>query len=336
MARNIIFSSDKTAIGVNITNYGQQPFTLTARKEVIVSAGVYNSPQLLMVSGVGPKQTLDKFSIPIVSDLPGVGQNMWDSCAINGPVYEVDAVSYTSFKDPDKMAQAVETYYQSKSGPLTNIGLDIGAYEKLPDSIRANLSPQAQKDLATFPADWPEAEYMLEGVEALALSNIDPNASYATINCFITTTFSRGNMTIQSASNLDAPIIDPNWLRNPTEQELAVHVFKRAREAWKAVAISIGEEVFPGANVTSDADLLESIKKNLVPTHHGTASCAMGKGSNPDAVVDSKARVFGVENLRVIDSSSMPFTPPGHSMAPTYAHAEKLVQDVLDAYSASV
>ncbi|KAJ6090321.1 hypothetical protein N7486_009136 [Penicillium sp. IBT 16267x] len=122
-------------------------------------------------------------------------------------------------------------------------------------------------------------------------------------------TTSLGNMTISSASNLDAPIINPNWLRTTTDQELAVLAIRRAREAWKAIAIRVGEEVFPGANVTSDADLLKVIEENLVPTHHGTASCAMGKKGDPAAVVDSRARVFGVKNLRVIDSSSMPFMP---------------------------
>jgi len=274
MARNIIFDN-KTAVGVNITNYGVQPFTLAARKEVIVSAGVYNSPQLLMVSGIGPQETLDKFNIPVVVNSEGVGQNMWDSCAINGPVFEIDAVSFTSWQQPELMEQAIQTYINTTSGPLTNIGLDIGAYEKLPAAYRANLSSVTQATLAQFPSDWPEAEYMLEGVEALALSNINPNGSYATINCFITTTTSRGNMTIQSASNLDPPIINPNWLRSTVEQELAVQVFKRARLAWEAIPISIGPEVFPGPNVTTDAELLESIKKNLVPTHHGTASCEL-------------------------------------------------------------
>ncbi|KAJ5630887.1 uncharacterized protein N7484_010987 [Penicillium longicatenatum] len=337
MARNIVFSGTK-AVGVNITNYGEKPFILTATKEVIVSARIYNSPQLLMVSGIGPKETLEKYDIPVVADLPGVGQNTHDSCAINGPIFEIDAISYTTWQDADLMKQAVETYYKDHSGPLSNIGMDIGAYEKLPASSRANLGSSALKDLAEFPSDWPEIEYMLEGIEALSFASdsfhSSANKSYATISMMMGATTSLGNMTISSASNLDAPIINPNWLRTKTDQEVAVLAIRRAREAWKAIPIRVGEEVFPGANVTSDADLLKVIEENLVPTHHGTASCAMGKKGDPAAVVDSKARVFGVKNSRVIDSSSMPFTPPGHTMGPTYAHAEKLVQDVLDEYLA--
>ncbi|GAM42916.1 hypothetical protein TCE0_044f17314 [Talaromyces pinophilus] len=329
MARNIVFNGTQ-AVGVNITNYGQQPFTLTARKEVIVSAGLYNSPQLLMVSGIGPKETLKQFDIPVIADLP-VGKSTRDSCAINGPIYEIDAISYGTWQQPEMLAQAIETFYANNSGPMTNIGLDIGAFEKLPDSARANLSSRAQQDLAEFPSDWPELEYMLEGVEALSL-NLDQSKSYATISVMMGATTSRGNITISSASNLDPPVIQPNWLLNTTDREVALQGFKRAREAFQAIPIKVGEEIFPGTNVTSDADLLSVIEQNLVPTHHGTASCAMGKEGDPAAVVDSKARVFGVLNLRVIDSSSMPFTPPGHTMAPTYAHAEKLAQDVVDAY----
>jgi choline dehydrogenase len=89
----------------------------------------------------------------------------------------------------------------------------------------------------------------------------------------MTATTSRGNMTISSADNLDPPVIDPDWLRNSTDRDVALQAFRRAREAWKAIPISVGEEVFPGANVTSDEDLLRAIEQNLIPTHHGTASC---------------------------------------------------------------
>ena len=138
-------------------------------------------------------------------------------------------------------------------------------------------------------------------------------------------------MTISSASNLDPPVINPNWLRDPRDQEIAVQGYKRLREAWKNVP-HIGEEVFPGANVTTDAQVLRAIMSgsNIGPVHHGAASCAMGKSSDPMAVVDAWGRVYGVQGLRVVDASSLPFTPPGHTQEYVYSHAEKLVQDILD------
>jgi len=114
-----------------------------------------------------------------------------------------------------------------------------------------------------------------------------------------------------------------------------VHV-RRAWQAWQAVpdGIRIGQEVPPDGNITTDTQLLDYIKQHIAPIHHASSSCAMGKQDNPMAVVDSKARVFDVQRLRVIDSSSFPFTPPGHTQGGTYAHAEKLVEDVLNDYFA--
>lgn len=87
-----------------------------------------------------------------------------------------------------------------------------------------------------------------------------------------------------------------------------------------------------GNNVTTDAKLLDYIKQQIGPIHHASSLCAMGKSDNPVSVVDSKARMFGVQRLRVVDASSFPFTSPGHTQDITYVHAEKLIEDVLNTY----
>ncbi|KAM0428710.1 hypothetical protein ACHAQK_011532 [Fusarium lateritium] len=329
MARKILFSGSK-AVGVTVDNYGQQPFNLTARKEVIVAAGLWSTPQLLMVSGIGPKETLNKFNIPVLSNLEGVGQGTHDSAAVHGPIWEIEGISIGGWKQPDKFQQAVIEFNQFKKGPLTNGGVDVGAFEKIP---LANLSKKAQEDLAQYPDDWPEVEYIMQMTDAPAGAT---SKNYAAMTIRMVGTVSRGNMTIASASNLHAPIINPNWLLAETDKEVALYALRRARELWEHIPSRIGEEVYPGANITSDEHLLDLTYDNLDPTHHGTASCAMGKADDPLAVVDSKGRVFGVKNLRLIDSSTMPLTPPGHTMGPTYANAEKLIQDIIDAYEASL
>lgn len=331
-ARNIIFENG-TAVAVNVTNYAMRPFTISARKEVIVSAGVWHSPQLLMVSGIGPKATLDEFGIDIIKDLPGVGQNMWDSANIGGPVYEVSLPTYTFWQQPDRMADAEAQLLSNGSGPLTNIGLDVGAWDTFPD--RSNFSAGTQQALSGIPADWPLIENSLTS-SSRVLESSSSTKQYGVVGCILVAPMSRGNMTIQSASNMDPPIIDPGWLREASDQEVAVQAYRRARQAWQAIpeGIRIGEEVSPGNNVTTDAQLVDHIKQNIAPIHHASSSCAMGKQDNPMAVVDSKGRVFGVQRLRVIDSSSFPFTPPGHTQGVTYAHAEKLVDDVLNDYFA--
>lgn len=331
-ARNIIFENMK-ATGVNVTIGGLYPFTLAARKEVIVSAGVWHSPQLLMVSGIGPANTLQKFNIPVVSDLAGVGQNMWDTCAIQGPRYEIEVPEFSAqatVPQAHRMHQAVEALLANGTGPLTNEGSNVVGWYHFPESRRENLTAAARLALDKFPSDWPEVEFNL-ATSATVLSITNETMLTGTISASLIKPLSRGNMTIRSASNLDAPIINPNWLRDPVDQEVAVQAYKTARDMWQAIPVRKGEEIFPGGNVTTDAQLLETVIGQVSVIHHSSASCAMGKSDNPQAVVDSKGRVFGVQKLRVIDSSSLPFTPPGHTQGTTYAHAEKLVQDVLDA-----
>lgn len=124
LARNILFDG-KRAIGVNVTIDNRFPFTLSARKEVIVSAGVWHSPQLLMVSGIGPRATVERFSIPVVADLPGVGQNIWDSCPISGPAYVVSSPEYAAWADIPAGERAVladSLLLQNGTGPLTAQG----------------------------------------------------------------------------------------------------------------------------------------------------------------------------------------------------------------------
>lgn len=105
-----------------------------------------------MVSSIGPKAALNKFGIEVVKDLPGVGQNMWNSTNIGGPVYEVSVPGYTYWQQPGPMADAQAQLLTNVSDPLTNIGLEIGAWETFPD--RSNLSESTQQALSGIPADW--------------------------------------------------------------------------------------------------------------------------------------------------------------------------------------
>lgn len=231
------------------------------------------------------------------------------------------------------MASAESQLLANGTGPLTNIGLDVGAWQTFPD--RSNFSTATQEALSGIPAEWPLIEYALTSSSPV-LGSSNSNKQYGIIGCVLVAATSRGNMTIQSADNTDPPIIDPGWLREESDQEVAIEAYRRARQAWQAIpeGIRVGAEVSPGTNVTSDAQLLDYIKSHIGSIHHASSSCAMGKSDNPMAVVDSKGRVYGVQKLRVIDSSSFPFTPPGHTQGVTYAHAEKLVEEVLNDYFA--
>ncbi|KAI0390314.1 hypothetical protein F5Y17DRAFT_71379 [Xylariaceae sp. FL0594] len=337
-AEKILFNSNKKATGVRVKT-GLVSYTLTATKEVIVSAGAFQSPQLLMVSGIGPRDQLEEFDIPVISELPGVGQNMWDHPTF-GPSYPVDLVTLTKeARDPVYLADVALDYTTNQAGPLTNPVADFLAWEKIPGPLRAQFSPSTLAKLAQFPADWPEVEYISGNGFIGDFSNfllIQPSDGrmYASILNVLITPLSRGNVTINSASTADLPTINPAWLEDPADQELAIASYKRARQLFASSGLApivAGAEAFPGPQVQTDAQILEAIKNSVMTLWHPACTCKMGKSSDPMAVLDSKARVRGVTGLRVVDASSFPILPPGHPQSTVYMLAEKIAAEILAA-----
>lgn len=156
-AEKIIFNADKKATGVQVKT-GLMAYTLHATKEVIVSAGAFQSPQLLMVSGIGPRDQLEAYGINVISELPGVGQNMWDHPTF-GPSYPVDLITLTrEARDLVYLTEQLLAYTTTQSGPLTNPVADYLAWEKIPQSLRSGFSSATLAKLAQFPSDWPEVE----------------------------------------------------------------------------------------------------------------------------------------------------------------------------------
>jgi choline dehydrogenase len=138
---------------------------------------------------------------------------------------------------------------------------------------------------------------------------------YATILTALVAPLSRGSVTISSADAAVLPVINPGWLTSTVDQEVAVAAYKRARAAFAAPvmqSVLIGPEYYPGSAVQTDAQILAQIRKDAMTVWHASCTCAMGVSSNPAAVIDSHARVFGVKSLRVVDASSFPLLPPGH------------------------
>lgn len=343
LAERIIFDSKKTAIGVKVSTQGTYGtpsvgYVLRARKEVIVSAGAFQSPQLLMVSGIGPCDQLKKNGIPCLQDLPGVGQNMWDH-ALWGVGHRVNVQTASAgFNNPSLNAKAAEAFLVNGTGPLATFGAGYYGWEKLPEPYRSKLSEASRNALEkNFPADWPELEYLPAGayVGFRQNSSLDPvdGYNYAWINSAIVSPLSRGTVTIQSANMSTPPLINPNWLTAAPDKELAVQSIRRQREIWEYLTkqgLVIGEEVLPGANVTTDAEILDYIGKSLIEVYHAACTCKMGLSSDKTAVVNSKAQVFGTKRLRVVDASAFPLLPPGHPQATVYALAEKIAREILD------
>ncbi|KAK3312320.1 hypothetical protein B0H66DRAFT_396827 [Apodospora peruviana] len=325
-ALKILFTSGK-ATGVSVVTEGF-PYTLTAKKEVIVSAGVFHSPQLLMVSGIGPQAKLTSLGIPVISNLPGVGQNLQDQIFFAVQNGLTSASTASILADPAQQAVALQQYLNNTSGPYTSAGGYI-AFEKLPAASRANFSARTTSLLAALPADMPEIEYLAGGFPGNATAGITTTGD---LSATLLAPFSRGSVTISSLSMLDSPAIDLGWLKDAADAEVAVAAFKRLRQAWSAPGLSpvkVGLESRPGAAVQTDAQILQWIRENAIQIWHASSTNAMGMNATAGGVVDKTCKVFGVTGLRVVDISVFPFALPGHPQATVYALAEKIAADII-------
>lgn len=334
LAKKIVFNKQKKATGVQVKGAFGNTLTLSASKEIIISAGAFQSPQLLMVSGVGPADELTKHDIETVANRPGVGQNMWDH-PFFAPAYRVQVDTLT--KIATNLVYAAGQFLNGiagKSGPLTNPVADYLAWEKIPQVLRSNFTQKSQTALAEFPTDWPEAEYIsgagyIGNVSNLLSYQPKDGYQYASILGVLVAPLSRGNITLKSSNTDDLPIINPNWLDDVADQEVAIAIFKRMREAFQSNAMApviIGKEYYPGIQVQSDSEILEYVKSNVMTLWHAACTCKMGKSDDAMAVVDSQARVYGVQGLRVVDASALPFLPPGHPQS-TVCKCPRLTYD---------
>lgn len=158
------------------------------------------------------------------------------------------------------------------------------------------------------------------------------NISYGFVEVALITPRSRGNISISSSDTSVPPLINVGWLSSPTDRELAIQAVKRGRAVFNAASMQpvlVGDEVVPGPAVHTDADIEAFVLKNPQTVYHASCTCAMGMANDTMTVVDSRARVFGVRALRVVDASSFPLLVPGHPQSTIYALAEKIAADML-------
>lgn len=287
-----------------------------------------------MVSGIGPASTLSAVHVPLCADRPGVGQNLWDNI-FAGPTFPVNVITHNSLANPEVFGAAIGEYNTRRAGILTNGGGDFLAFENLPEG---SLSAATRQDLdEAYGSDWPDVEYLeLNAYFGDKLLPPPPGTigqNFAAVLPGLTAPFSRGNVTIISNDTAVLPIASPNWLLDPRDREVLLAAFRRARQVFSTQAMQgvlNGPEIFPGANITSDEDLLVAIQRSAQTIWHASGTNKMGRVDDPTAVVDSKARVIGVQGLRVVDASAFPFLPPGQPQSMVYALAEKIAQNILD------
>ncbi|CEJ89757.1 hypothetical protein VHEMI05582 [[Torrubiella] hemipterigena] len=325
VAQRIVFDQNKRATGVDVETVGVK-YHLAARKEVILSAGAFRSPQLLMLSGIGPAGVLSSMNIPVVKELPGVGQGLQDQNFF-GSVYRVNVDSFSAVVgNPAVAAQAMHEYETKQSGPLTNSGANWIGWEKMPQSLTANLSNSTKEMLAAYPADWPDLKLLPIPIQTVPTKD---SANYISVLMAVLSTNSRSNVTISSRDAKDNPIVTLPWLASKEDREVAVAALRRARQIAAASGLVIGDEFAPGKEVQSDEDILSFIQSTIAPIHHASCTNRMGPVNDSMAVVDSAAKIYGVQGLRVVDVSAFAILPPGHPQSTVYALAEKIADLVI-------
>lgn len=331
MANRIVFEG-KQARGVEVETGGTR-YNISARRDVILSCGALQTPQLLMVSGIGDRRLLSALNIPVVNDLPGVGQNLQDNPGF-GLSFAVNVdTAVKVIRNTTRLLSAIDEYNHRRTGFLTSSGADAVSFEKVKDHAAYNLSQKATEDLSDFTADWPEVQYWPLTTWPGQDSQTD---SQATFVAGLLAPLSRGNISIRSKHMADPPTIHTGWLTHPTDVEVAIGAVRRmqqfvATEALRPVFGTLdGQDANPKNAVMSDAEILTFIRQQLSTFYHAAGTCKMGQLSDEGAVIDSRGRVFGTEGLRIADLSGVPFLPPGQPQATVYMLAERIADFIIE------
>ena len=288
-----------------------------ARAEVIVSGGVFNSPQLLQLSGIGPAAHLREMMIPPVHDLPGVGANLHDHfnttctyrCAKNITLNELD-------RSLARRLVAGAQYMLNRSGPMAGNGLYAGAFLRSDKRL-------AQPDLQINIFAWSVVKRDRHGV----VPHPFPGFTLSPVHL---RPEGRGSVRLRSPDPLAPPEIRFNFLRSEADMQAMIAGIRAARMIARQPALRpyMTAEIDPGPTVLTDEELAEDVRERGVSNLHPVGTCRMG--TEPDAVVDARLRVHGVGRLRVVDASIMPAIIAGNTNAPTIMIAEKAAAMVLE------
>lgn len=297
----------KRATGVEISRGGEQS-VVQVRKEIILSAGTYNSPQLLQLSGISAGAHLQSLGLPVLHDLKGVGENMHDHLYVNTMHKTSRSQSVNDDIKGLGIVPHVLRYLINRKGLLTiPVSQACAFIRALPGADRPDLQ------IAFRPITF---EVGPKGAQITDYPGV-------TASCCRLRPQSRGHVKITSADPKTPPEILHNYLVDPSDQQAALLGLKWMREAFGTSPLKelSEEEVVPGINRQSDDDLLAYARETSNPVYHPVGSCKMGQDDR--AVVDEKLRVHGIDGLRVVDASIMPVISSGNTNGPTIMIAEK-------------
>ncbi len=312
--QKIILENDR-AVGV-IYQKGNTDITVKAKKEILLSAGTFQSPQLLMLSGIGDKDELKQHGIACLKEIPGVGKNLQDHLFYPISGYLNNNTGINHYLKPWEKIKGLGQYIWSTRGPFTASPLEAFAFLHTENQERVNLQfhfapmhigREYERDMYNL------KDYVREDGFTLLPSLLLPK--------------SRGYVSIRSANPHDAPVIQPNFLSEEDDLQVLLKGGKIAMELIGQASFSrhVHELYFPKEN--SEEALLDVLLNRLETIYHPVGTCKMG--NDEMAVVDQDLRVRGVEGLRVVDASIMPTIVAGNTNAPVYMIAEKAADMVL-------
>jgi choline dehydrogenase len=312
LAQRLVFEG-KRARAVEYKQRGQLR-SARARREILVSSGAYNSPQLLQLSGVGPADLLKSHGIDVVLDARGVGNDLQDHLQVRIVMRSTQAVTLNDVvNNPVRKVMAGLQWAALRRGPMTIAGGTSGAFFKTSPRL---ASPDIQIHFIPFSTDkMGEKLHPFSGFTA-SVCQLRPE--------------SRGSLRIRSSDPTQAPEIRINYLATETDRRAFIDGIGILRGILAAPTLKAysTEEVYPGAKVVREEELLEYCRKTGSTVYHPTSTCRMG--NDPLAVVDQRLKVRGIEGLRVVDASVMPDLMSGNTNAPTIMIAEKASDMILE------
>ena len=301
---------DGRAVGLEYSRAGGATETVRANREVILAGGAYNSPQLLLLSGIGPADEIAAHGIKPVHELKGVGKNLQEHIITFVQFATKGAITFQNALRYDKAALSVIQWLLSQKGVMANQPLTaLGFVKSRPELDRPDLeifcNPVRLDADVWFPMIKPALEHAFEACPSLLYPE------------------SRGEVTLRSTDPADAPRILFNFLEAEEDRRAMREGIRIVRRmyAQSPLAEMLTDELKPGVDIQSDEEIDAYLRRSMELDHHPVGTCAMG--INDEAVVDPQLRVRGLTGLRVVDASVMPLVPGGHTNAPTIMVAEK-------------
>lgn len=299
------------ATGVEYVHEGSRQIA-NADGEVLLAAGAFISPQLLMLSGIGAADELRALGLEVAADVPGVGRNLQDHAG--APVAAEAPGRYGYFMQDSgigMLANGIEYVLFGRGRVATN-GVEACSYHVPEDGTG---DPVMQIYCV------PKTSYIDKDVRGV------PDIDGVTLHAVLLRPKSRGWLKLRSANPLDLPLVNPNYLGHPDDIRHLRDGMRAARDILAARPLSdiVRREILPGGDAQTDAEIDEHVRRTVKTDYHPVGTCRMGSDSDADAVLTPDLRVRGIEHLRVIDASAMPKLVSANTNAPTMALADRAV-----------